>query len=74
MNRTGRSALFSVRALHGAAERVLAGELEPALAVLALFGAAMASSLGVKEPLDSSVFSASGAALLLAFTRAPRPQ
>jgi putative oxidoreductase len=42
----------------------------PAAAVLlALFGTAMALSLGVKEPLDYSVFSASGAALLLAFSR-----
>ncbi len=34
--------------------------------LLAVFGAAMAVSLGPKEPLDYSVFSASAAALLLA--------
>jgi uncharacterized membrane protein YphA (DoxX/SURF4 family) len=34
--------------------------------LLAIFGTAMAISFGVKEPLDYSVFSASGAALLLA--------
>ncbi len=35
-------------------------------ALLALFGTAMAISFGIKSPLDYSVFSASGAALLLA--------
>jgi putative oxidoreductase len=35
--------------------------------LLALFGIAMAISLGIKSPLDYSVFSASSAALLLAF-------
>lgn len=35
--------------------------------LLALFGVAMAISLGVKSPMDYSVFSASAAALLLAF-------
>jgi putative oxidoreductase len=35
-------------------------------ALLAMFGTAMAISLGLKSPLDYSVFSASGAALLLA--------
>lgn len=35
-------------------------------ALLALFGTAMAISYGPKEPLDYSVFSACGAALLLA--------
>ncbi|HZN97760.1 MAG TPA: DoxX family membrane protein [Gemmatimonadales bacterium] len=35
-------------------------------ALLALFGTAMAISLGPKSPLDYSVFSASGGALLLA--------
>ncbi|HLQ23295.1 MAG TPA: hypothetical protein VK132_08805 [Gemmatimonadales bacterium] len=34
--------------------------------LLALFGIAMAISLGLKSPLDYSVFSASAAALLLA--------
>lgn len=34
--------------------------------LLLLFGAAMALSLGIKSPLDYSVFSASAAALLLA--------
>ena len=34
--------------------------------LLATFGATMAISLGLKKPLDYSVFSASGAALLLA--------
>lgn len=34
--------------------------------LLALFGTAMAISFGPKSPLDYSVFSASGAALLLA--------
>lgn len=33
--------------------------------LLAMFGAAMAISFGIKSPLDYSVFSASGAALLL---------
>jgi putative oxidoreductase len=36
-----------------------------AAALLALFGTAMAISLGLKEPLDYSVFSASAGALLL---------
>jgi len=40
--------------------------------LLALFGAAMAISFGIKEPLDYSVFSASAAALLLALYPAPR--
>ncbi|HVP61267.1 MAG TPA: DoxX family membrane protein [Myxococcaceae bacterium] len=35
-------------------------------ALLAMFGLAMAVSLGIKSPLDYSVFSASAAALLLA--------
>ncbi len=35
-------------------------------ALLAVFGTAMAISFGIKSPLDYSVFSASGAALLLA--------
>ncbi len=39
--------------------------------LLALFGTAMAISLGIKSPLDYSVFSASAAALLLA-AHAPR--
>lgn len=39
--------------------------------LLALFGAAMTISLGVKSPLDYSVFSASAGALLLAL-HAPR--
>jgi uncharacterized membrane protein YphA (DoxX/SURF4 family) len=34
--------------------------------LLALFGAAMAISFGIKSPLDYSVFSASASALLLA--------
>jgi len=34
--------------------------------LLALFGTAMAISFGIKSPMDYSVFSASGAALLLA--------
>ena len=45
-------------------------ELWTALAsavLLALFAVAMTISFGVKEPLDYSVFSASAAALLLAF-------
>ncbi|WP_394846052.1 DoxX family membrane protein [Pendulispora brunnea] len=37
--------------------------------LLAVFGTAMAISLGVKSPLDYSVFSASAAALLLAQTQ-----
>jgi uncharacterized membrane protein YphA (DoxX/SURF4 family) len=37
--------------------------------LLALFGTAMAISLGVKSPLDYSVFSASAAALLLALEK-----
>jgi putative oxidoreductase len=36
-----------------------------AAALLVVFGIAMAISLGIKSPLDYSVFSASGAALLL---------
>ncbi len=35
-------------------------------ALLLIFGTAMALSLGIKSPLDYSVFSASAAALLLA--------
>jgi putative oxidoreductase len=38
--------------------------------LLALFGIAMAISFGIKSPMDYSVFSASGAAILLAL-RAP---
>jgi putative oxidoreductase len=38
-------------------------------ALLAVFGLAMAVSLGIKSPLDYSVFSASAAALLLAVRR-----
>jgi len=34
--------------------------------LLALFGAAMAISFGIKSPLDYSVFSASAGALVLA--------
>ncbi len=34
--------------------------------LLAMFGTAMAISLGVKSPMDYSVFSASGTAVLLA--------
>lgn len=41
-------------------------------ALLALFGAAMAISLGVKSPLDYSVFSASAGALLLALYQSER--
>jgi uncharacterized membrane protein YphA (DoxX/SURF4 family) len=44
-----------------------------AAVLLALFGTAMAISLGLKEPLDYSVFSASAAALLLALYPAQRP-
>ena len=40
--------------------------------LLALFGAAMAVSLGVKSPLDYSVFSASAAAGLLALCQGRR--
>lgn len=40
--------------------------------LLLLFGAAMAVSMGVKEPLDYSVFSASAAAALLALRRSGR--
>jgi uncharacterized membrane protein YphA (DoxX/SURF4 family) len=36
--------------------------------LLTLFGAAMAVSFGVKEPLDYSVFSAAAGALLLALS------
>ncbi len=43
-----------------------------AAVLLALFGIAMAISLGIKEPLDYSVFSASAAALLLAAYPAPQ--
>jgi uncharacterized membrane protein YphA (DoxX/SURF4 family) len=37
--------------------------------LLMLFGTAMAISFGAKSPLDYSVFSASGAAILLAFKK-----
>lgn len=40
-------------------------------ALLAVFGAAMALSAGIKSPLDYSVFSASAAALLLATRDGP---
>lgn len=43
-----------------------------AAAVLFLFGTAMAISFGIKSPLDYSVFSASGGALLLALYRSKR--
>jgi putative oxidoreductase len=39
--------------------------------LLATFGTAMAISFGLKSPMDYSVFSGSGAAVLLAL-RAPR--
>jgi len=42
--------------------------------LLAIFGTAMAISLGPKEPLDYSVFSASAAALLLATYESQRPE
>lgn len=41
-------------------------------ALLAMFGVAMTISLGLKKPLDYSVFSASGAALLLALLASVR--
>lgn len=41
--------------------------------LLALFGLAMAWSLGIKQPLAYSVFSASGCAALLAVLNARRP-
>lgn len=41
--------------------------------LLAVFGAAMAISFGVKSPLDYSVFSASAGALLLGLNGAPAP-
>lgn len=44
------------------------------LVLLAAFGAAMAISFGLKSPLDYSVFSASGAALLLALRTYGRDQ
>jgi uncharacterized membrane protein YphA (DoxX/SURF4 family) len=40
--------------------------------LLALFGIAMTISLGLKSPLDYSVFSAAGGALLLALAWSPR--
>jgi uncharacterized membrane protein YphA (DoxX/SURF4 family) len=40
--------------------------------LLALFGAAMAISFGIKSPLDYSVFSASAGALVLAFCQEPK--
>lgn len=43
-------------------------------ALLAVFGTAMAISLGPKEPLDYSVFSASAGALLLALHEQPRDE
>ena len=42
--------------------------------LLGLFGIAMAISFGLKSPLDYSVFSAAGAALLLALSDSPRPK
>lgn len=42
--------------------------------LLGLFGIAMAISFGLKAPLDYSVFSAAGAALLLALSASPRPK
>jgi putative oxidoreductase len=42
--------------------------------LLALFGAAMAISFGLKSPMDYSVFSASGAAVLLAVRLQPERQ
>jgi putative oxidoreductase len=41
--------------------------------LLALFGIAMTISLGIKAPLDSSVFSASAAALLIALYETKQP-
>jgi hypothetical protein len=38
-----------------------------------VFGTAMAISFGLKSPLDSSVFSASAGALLLALHETPTP-
>ena len=40
-------------------------------ALLAIFGTCMPISMGIKEPLDYSVFSASAAALLLALCSKP---
>lgn len=40
--------------------------------LLTLFATAMAISFGIKEPLDYSVYSASAAALLLAFSAQPQ--
>jgi uncharacterized membrane protein YphA (DoxX/SURF4 family) len=40
--------------------------------LLALFGIAMAISFGIKSPMDYSVFSASGAAILLALRSSGR--
>lgn len=45
-----------------------------AAALLFLFGTAMAISFGIKSPLDYSVFSASGGALLLALHQRERDQ
>jgi putative oxidoreductase len=42
--------------------------------LLAFFGTSMTISLGLKAPLDASVFSASGGALLLALHSPPRSQ
>jgi putative oxidoreductase len=42
--------------------------------LLILFGSAMAVSFGIKSPLDYSVFSAAGAALLLAIFDHPRQE
>lgn len=41
--------------------------------LLAMFGTAMAISFGIKSPMDYSVFSASGGALLLALYQNRRP-
>ena len=43
-------------------------------ALLVLFGVAMAISLGIKSPMDYSVFSASAGAVLLAMTEAKGEQ
>ena len=45
-----------------------------AAALLFLFAAAMATSFGIKSPLDYSVFSASAAALLLSIYQSERDQ
>lgn len=61
--------LFGILLMLGAWPRLVS--LGSAI-LLALFGSAMATSFGIKSPLDYSVFSASGASVLLALNACHR--